>query len=432
MDKIVVAPKQRDVDRRNFIINIFEGGSYISSSAFISLQTVLPALVARLGGSNVEVGAVGLLGWVCVFLPQIFAVRYGETLPWKKPYVIRLGVAQRSVILLLGLVVFVFGAWKPWLALLLFFFLYALNQILAGVATPVWFDFFAKITPANRRGRLVGIRTSVGGAGAFLCGLLLTWFLASYEFPTSYALAFVVAGILQFTSVILQGKLHEAEPSTTVKRREFFAFLRALPEVFRTNPDFKMFILSTVFLVIGSMPVGFFAVYALRHFSADESVVGQFTMVMVAIQIVSALVTGYVADRYGNKVVLLLAGGAMACATLWALLAPTLFLFRFVFLFLGINIGSEVMARYNISIDYGPTHQRSLYIGLMNTVIAPFYLSAVIAGVISDTLGYPAMFIVGLLASLTGLFLLYFRVRDPRVIPSAGRVQVAPPAAESV
>src|SRR5512135_3197401 len=98
MDEIVVAPKPGDILRRNFIINIFEGGSYISSSAFVSVQTVLPALVARLGGSNIEVGALGVIGWVFVFLPQIFAVRYGDTLPWKKPYVVWLGLAQRSVI----------------------------------------------------------------------------------------------------------------------------------------------------------------------------------------------------------------------------------------------------------------------------------------------------------------------------------------------
>ncbi len=430
MDEIVVAQRPADIVRRNFIINIFEGGSYISSSAFVSVQTVLPALVARLGGSNVDVGALGLIGWVFVFLPQIFAVRYGETLPWKKPYVIWLGVMQRSVILLIGLAVFLFGAGRPRLALLVFLSLYALNQILAGLATPIWFDFFAKLTPAARRGRLVGIRTSVGGAGALLCGLLLTWFLGSFEFPTSYALAFVVAALLQFTSVSLQARLHEAEPSATAQRKEFFAFLRALPDVFRTNKDFKMFMLSAAFLVVGTMPVGFFAVYALRHFNADESIVGEFTLIMVAIQIVSALVNGYLADRYGNKVVLTFAAVAMAGATLWALLAPTLFLFRFVFLFLGINIGSEVMTRYNIAIEYGPSHQRSLYIGLMNTVLAPFYLSALLAGAISDTLGYPAMFVAGLFASLIGLFLLHFRVRDPRSIQAAGRVQAVPRAAE--
>jgi MFS family permease len=430
MNEAVAVRTPQEIVRRNFIINIFEGGSYISSSAFISVQTVLPALVARLGGSNIEVGLVGLISWVCVFLPQIFAVRYGETLPWKKPYVVWLGIAQRWMWVLMGLAIFIFGTWKPWLALLLFLCLYAVNQVLAGVATPIWFDFFAKITPSNRRGRLVGIRTSVGGIGAFLCGFLLTWFLGSFRFPVSYAMAFFVASLLQFASVGFQSKLREAEPSPIFERREFFAFLRALPEVFRTNREFKMFILASVFLVMGTMPVGFFAVYALRNFNADESVVGQFTLIMVAIQIVSALVTGIIADRYGNKVALLCAGGAMALATFWALLAPNLFLFRFVYLFLGINIGSEVMVRYNISIDYGPAHRRSLYIGLMNTVLAPFYLSALLAGAISDTFGYPAMFVTGLLASLVGLFLLYFRVHDPRMLTSGGRTQAVPSAAE--
>ena len=70
--------------RRNFILNVFEGGTYLSSNGFISVQTVLPALVARLGGTNVQVGAVSVISFVGAFLPQVFAARYAESAPWKK------------------------------------------------------------------------------------------------------------------------------------------------------------------------------------------------------------------------------------------------------------------------------------------------------------------------------------------------------------
>jgi MFS family permease len=403
-----------DTVRKNFILNISEGGLYMASGAFISAQTVMPALITRLGGSNVAVGAIGVTVYVGVFLPQIFAARYVETLPWKKPWAITFGLLQRLVILLIGLSVLIFGSSRPSIALALFFGLFAVNQVLGGVATPGWFDLIAKLTPANRRGRLLGIRTSVGGATALLGGVVLTWFLATFEFPLSYSLACFCAFLLQISSILIQSRLVEEEPSRTVTMRPMFAFLRELPMVFRENREFREFLTASAFLVLAAMPVGFFTVYALKHFQADESVVGRFTMSIMGIQVVSALVMGFVGDRYGNKSALTSAAVALLCACVTALIAPTPGWFTIVYVFLGINIGTEVMTRYNMSIEYGPVEKRSTFVGLMNTVLAPFYLSGVLGGYISDWFGYKAVFGCGALFSLIGILLLTYRVTEPR------------------
>ena len=86
-------------------MNLAEGVLYISSSAFLSFQIVIPALVLRLGGGNVAVGAVPVIVYVGLFLPQIFAARYVESLPWKKGWAIAWGTVQRVAVLLLGIVV---------------------------------------------------------------------------------------------------------------------------------------------------------------------------------------------------------------------------------------------------------------------------------------------------------------------------------------
>ena len=210
----------------------------------------------------------------------------------------------------------------------------------------------------------------------------------------------------------------EVTPSQPVQRQPMFAFLGQLPTVLRENREFRNFIISSATLIVATMPVGFFTVYALRHFAADEEVVGQFTLTMVAIQVASALVNGYIADRYGNRMALIAAAGGMLLASVWALLAPTLGWFSLVYLFLGVNLGTEVMARYNMSIEYGPARKRSTYVGLMNTVLSPFYLSGIIGGVISDMFGYAAVFGVGIFFSLLGMILLIYRVHDPRVVAS--------------
>ena len=83
-------------------------------------------------------------------------------------------------------------------------------------------------------------------------------------------------------------------------------------------------------------------------------------------------------------------------------------------MFLGVNLGTELLARYNISVEYGPPEQRSTYVGLMNTVIAPFYLVGMLGGTISDAFGYTTVFWIGTIASVIGILMMVFRVQDPR------------------
>jgi MFS family permease len=353
------------VERRNFIINVTEGVLFVAGAAFVSAQTVLPALVTRLGGGNVAVGLVAVILWVGLFLPQVFAARFVEVLPWKKPWAIIGGALQRMFILGLAVSVLMFGDRNPSLALACVLLCYALSQMGLGITTPGWFDLFAKVTPLKKRGRLIGIRNSIGGAIAFLCGLALTWMLSRFAFPLNYALALFCGFAFMMASVIVQSNLVEEGPSKVVAKRPLGGYLRGLPGVFRHNKQFRWFILMSSFLVVANMPMGFFTVYAMKSFGGGESLVGQFTLAMVAVQVVSAFANGYIADHYGHKVALIVAASGMLCASVCAVLAPSLGWFMLVYVFLGVNLGSELMLRYNMSIEYGPVEQRSTYVGLM-------------------------------------------------------------------
>jgi MFS family permease len=405
---------QRIFDRRNYRLNVVEGVLFISSAAFTSLQIVLPALVLRLGGGNVVVGSLPVIVYVCLFLPQIFAARYVETLEWKRRWAIWAGFFQRLVLLLIAIAIITFGSVSSEIALILFLVLYCCMNLIAGIATPGWYDFFAKITPLRRRGRLSGMRTSLGSLAAFVCGILLTVFLSEFQFPLNYGIGFVLAFLLQMSSLTTQFFMVEAEPSKTVRKRSITEYLRGLPEVFHGNKEFRRFIISSAVLIVANMPIGFFTVYALKRFQADESIVGEFTLSMMSTQIIAALVAGVIADRYGNKRALIVAACGMLLASTWALLAPSVAWFRLVFLFLGFNVGTELMARYNISVEYGPVEQRSTYIALMNTLLAPVYLSGLLGGWISDLFGYPALFGLGMSFSVFGVILLIRKVKDPR------------------
>jgi MFS family permease len=406
-----------NTEQRNLALNIFDGSLYQTSAAFISVPTVLPAIVARFGGSNVEVGAISVIAYVGVFFPQLFAARYVETLPWKKPWAITMGTAQRFVILAIGVLILAFGGSSPRLALWGFLVLYALNQILAGVCTPGWFDLFAKLTAPKKRGRLVGIRNAIGGMGAFLAGFILIALLAWMPFPYGYAASFFLAFFLQMGSIRLQAKLVEAEPSKTVPQRSIMEFVRHIPEVLRHNHEFSRFLVGSGLLTLSTIPTGFFTVYVLRDFQAGESVVGQFTLAMVVSQAVGSLVVGYISDRLGNRFALLSSAYAMFFATAVALVAPSPGWFMIVYMFVGVYLGTEMMARFNMSIEYGTPEQRSTYVGITNTLLAPLYLASIAGGAVSDAFGYRAVFILGIVFSVAAILVLIARVRDPRTLP---------------
>lgn len=420
----------KTVAERNYWLNLAEGVIFISSAAFLSPQVILPALITRMGGGNVVIGALPVLIYVGLFLPQIFAARHVETIPWKKPWALRFGFIQRMNVLLMALAIAFLAGNHPLIALSLFLAFYALMHLFAGIATPGWFDFYIKITPANRRGRLAGLRTSLGALSAFFFGFLFTAILALVAYPVNYAIGLFLAFLLQMGSLGTQRMMIENEPSKTLQKRPLTAYLWELPEVLRTNPPFKEFLRSSAVLIIANMPIGFFTVYALKRFDPHETMVGEFVVSLLLTQVIGAFFSGIVADRHGNKLPLIIAACGTLAASLWALVAPSVGWFRIVFLLLGFNLGTEMMARYNISVEYGPAEKRSTYVALMNTALAPVYLSALVGGWIANTFGYPVLFAAGILFSIAGLYMLLYKVQDPRELKVTEREKgVAQPAA---
>jgi Na+/melibiose symporter-like transporter len=267
--------------------------------------------------------------------------------------------------------------------------LFFLNSLIAGVTTPGWFDMFAKLTSPKKRGRLVGFRNSLGGLGAFIGGFVLTWLLVTFAFPVNYAIGFFIAFVLQMASIFVQTRLIEKDPSPVTEVRKLASYLNELPALLKQNKQFSKFLLASAFLIIAMVPSGFFTVYVLRDFHADESVVGQYTLAMVAIQVVSAVAIGFIADRQGGKVALLITSGSML-------------------------LGAEMMVRFNMAIEYCPPQLRSMFIGLMNTILAPFYMAGLAGGVLSDLVGYKGVFLFGIIASVIGIYILVRYVPDPR------------------
>lgn len=400
------------ISRKNFWIHVTEGATYLSSGVLLSAQTVLPALVDKLGGDNITVGTIPIVVYLMFFLPQIVSANYIRSTPFRKAWTLRLGILQRIQILLFAVVIALFGLRFPRATLVAFFVIYIVNQALAGLGSPVWFDLVAKTTRFGDRGKLMGIRTSIGALLGFMNGFLLTILLAYLTYPYNFAAVFGIAFLLQFTSWMILRNVTETERSNVEPHVSIEKLVDRVKEILRRDVVYRRFLVSAALLIVGLMPMGFFMIAAIKEYSLDESYVGLFTTTMVGAQVLSGALLGWLADEKGHKMSLLFCSSATAFATVVALVGGSPNRFFGVFFFVGINIGAETITRYNFVERCAREEDRSLYVGIMNAWLAPFYFSATVGGFLCDKFGYTIVFVLGLAATLSGIALLS-RLPDP-------------------
>lgn len=259
----------------------------------------------------------------------------------------------------------------------------------------------------------MGWRTSIGAALGLLNGFILATLLAVVEFPYNYASIIGLAFVYQMSSLIAQRRVIEKTASAVadpVRLSELFAHARSIVS---GNRIFRRFLVASSFLTLSFSSAAFFTVVAIQEFNLSESMVGVFTVVTIAAQILSGIVLGWVADARGTKSALVLCGLSLVLAIALALSARSVFWFYLVFAFTGINVGAEMFMRYSFAVECALERDRPMYVGLMNAWLAPFYLAAPFAGWLSAAYGHAYVFVLSLIAGSVGIVLL-LRMPDPR------------------
>ena len=402
------------IDRLNFKQHLIEGSLYISTTSLLSPQTMFPVLVKRLGGGDLALGAIPVIVYLAYFIPQLFSANYFAQARFRKPFVLGGGLVQRMHIFMLALTIGFLGLAHPSLALALVFCFYAMSQILSGSVSPLWTEFFAKTNSPSHFGKLLGLRNSLGAAFGIINGFILTFLLGSFPFPWSYVCVFILAFLLQMSSLAAQRSISEEKESVRVHPIPVRELIKKALKIVRNNTAFRMFLYSAALLTLSFTSFAFFTVSAMQQYSLNESFVGVFTVITVFGQIVSGAVLGWLSDGRGSRAALMVSGGSLVLATVLFLCRPSFVFICFAFFLMGVNLGPETMLRYHYAVDCAPPDERALFIGIMNAWLAPFYLMNIAAGWLSTLYGYQAVFAASFFFGCAGLFLLW-NTSEPRL-----------------
>ena len=389
---------------------------FVVGLAFASQSTILPAFAAYLGASNVAIGAIPAvmtLGW---FLPSLFAAGHTETLAQKLPFVLRYTVWERVPFAVLALAAFFLADLSPALALGLMLLMLLVTTGVGGVLMPAWMDVIARAIPVTLRGRFFAFANLAASAGGLAGSVATASILAAVPAPASYGVCFVFAAVcmaLSYGALVVVREPAAGASAPAVPLREY---LSRIPALLGRDRNLAWFLAARAFAVVGSIGGGFYTVYALGTWGAPAAQVGVFTTLLFVGQMVGNAVLGWLADRRGHRLVIMLGLGATFAGNLVAVAAPTLGAFGVVFVMMGIQIAAMNVSNLNVMLEFAPVPgEQPTYIGLGTTLLAPIAFGAPLAaGLLADAFGFTAVFVVAAVAVGVALGLLLARVRDPR------------------
>jgi MFS family permease len=306
-------------------------------------------------------------------------------------------------------------AHNPALLLVVFFILYAVNNLTAGFSGTPFMDIVAKTIPVERRGSYFGGRDLWGALTAIAAGYFISILLnpdLAPPFPTNFALIFLFAGAAALTGLGAFSLVTEPAETSSVKSITFLEQVRAARHLVRGNPVYRRFLLTRIVIAISDIATPFYAIYATRLLNIPAETIGVYIGISTVAGLIANPLWSRTSDRHGNRILLVGAASCLLALPPLALLfgflpsSPALALpFGLLFLLNGIARPAANIAYPSYLLEIAPAPERPLYISFTNTMLGLATLVPIIGGTLLDLFGFRALFLIALIVSLIAWWL---------------------------
>jgi MFS family permease len=401
--------------RYNLGVNLADGAFFGLGWGFGSIGTIIPLFVSHLTTSALLIGlipAIHAVGWQ---LPQLFMANSVSRLRHYKPMVMFMTIQERIPYLGLALVALFLGTLGNKLALVLTFVMLIWQGLGAGFTANAWQSMIAKIIPSDWRGTFFGAQAALANILMSITAIAAGYILDRIDKPLNFTLCFVLTAVGMGISYIFIGLTREpVDNEKNIPERQPSPWKGGL-EILRRDRNFTAYLVIRLLSQFATMGFAFYIVYGLRRFGMSDLTAGFLTAALMITSTVANAVMGWLGDRLGHRSMLIAGSVAVMLSSLMAWGAPSIGWMYPVFILSGLANVAYWTTGMAITVEFGSEETRPTYIGLSNTLVAPFTIIApLIGGWIAQTSGFQTTFMVSAVGGLVIAVLLFWLVRDPR------------------
>lgn len=341
------------------------------STAFITLVTgaFLVGFVKLLGGGDLWIGFLtsvpALLG-----ISQIPGAIVAKRFPSYKRFVAPGGGIWR--LMYIPVVALPLLAWASELKLFILFACVSIGAFSVALVNSTYNDWLAELVPANSRGwyfsRRHAIGTGIGAAVGLLGGFLLDHFKSVGNEAIGYSVVYGVGLICAGLSFFFFMKMRDLERPAVV-RQSVREGLGTFAAPFKDRNFRKVLIFLAVFFLGQTFAGNLYSAYALETLNMPFVWIQVCILCQAATTMASSKLWGFLADRYGNKPCLILAGIGIAISPAgWLSTRPDNLTFSIAVLIashllMGVFWCGVAVTQFNLLLATAKTDDRASFIG---------------------------------------------------------------------
>lgn len=384
-------------------------------TAFHTVYAVVPLFLKELGAPNVIATSSAGLFSIIIAIPMLFTAALTRNVTNMKKMVISAHCIILVVAFFLGYVFAFSDMGKSLIAWKIYFILFITYSLSIGIIVPIWADFLEKTTKRSLRGKFFGVGFAFNSLGAFGGGLLLKFLLeTNTPFPKNFGYGFIILFLCLSigTSFFAFYKEKKQNKSST----SFKQFKIETKQIIKNRPNFHRYLFSRIFYCASLPAIGLYAVFCQKKFGFNISEIGSFTVLNVISMGISSYISGYLGDKHGHKISMLIAYSFHLVAVILALLSKNMFWVYCIFISIGAGQGAFMPSAMNLIYDFADLEDKKTYMALIDSFLAPFSLMFLvgIGFLITKNQFVFSFYIIGSCLFIA-LLILYFYVKDPKL-----------------
>ncbi len=394
--------------KRNFIAFVWHGFWLALAQTFAERNTILPALVLKVGGTKTTLGILTSVVIGVPLLAQLIFAGYLNTKPRKKKFLI-LGILLRvSAFAGLSFTVFYSNHSSSEIILTFIFILMLIFSVSGAFAGVSYTDIVGKSMDTPTRKKFLVVRQFIGGIGLLISALTARQLLKSFDYPNNYALLFGIAAILLFIASFGFMAIKEKPSEIEQRHNSIFDILRSVPGILKKDTNFRTFIIIVNLTGFALTIIPFYIALGKTAYEIGERQVGNLLLIQITGMILSNIFWSKFVHTKGYKNVL-------KTFIFLQIILPILFLlvtnhlsflhYNILFFIVGLSISAQKISIEGILYEITTEANRALYSGVYGALSLTISLFPLISGLLLNLLGYsPILLGVSFIVLLSTLF----------------------------
>jgi MFS family permease len=398
-------------------------GIFSTIFSCVTADVLLSNFLLELGATSVEIGFLAAIPMLANFLQPVGAYLADRTTS-RRWYNLQVVSPSRLLwlILVLGIVGFGIRLFETHQLIQWTLLIALVTHLCGALGSPSWVSWMAVLVPQRLRGRYFGLRNSASNLTNFLCVPLLGIMVSHWQggIIQGYGLVLTLAVLAGVISLSFQLLMADVNPQANSEEGHLSLELVPQPpssvfvSLFKDINFLKYLLHYGLWMFAVNLSLPFFNVYLLKDLGLDISWVTLYSSLTAGANVLMLLIWGKLADRIGNRPILITVGILVASIPLFWLgigadLCSIWLWLPLLYLLSGSTWSAIDLCSNNLQMAIAPHRQPSSY----------FAIAAAVSG-LGGALGTTAGGFLAQSASLggmNGLFVLSAFLRLVALLP---------------